>query len=575
MSSSNPNPLSSPPPVAPEETAPVVEDSNFGDILSAFEQEHAAPEGEAAGALTGTVAAFSDDYVIVDIGRKTDGLIPIERAKDAEGNLTLAKGDSLTVSISGRDNMGNYLLSLFMTEKPRDLSGIKAAFEEKRTVTGKVLEMVKGGFRVDVGERAFLPASRSGIREMTDMPALVGQEIQVRITKFEEEEGKADIVVDRRVVLEEEEKQKREEAFASLKEDTVIRGTVRSLTEFGAFVNIAPGVDGLLHVTDLAWTRIAKPADVLNVGDTVEVKILKIHPNSKKISLGMKQLVPDPWTVAAEKYKAGDRIRGKVVRLADFGAFVEIEPGVDGLVHLTDLSWSKKIKKASDAVKVGEQVEVVVLGVKPADKRISLSLKQALGDPWDDVVKKYPSGSVVNGTVTALEKFGAFVDIGDGIEGMIHVGDITHEKRLDHPKDMLQVGQTVSAQVLEIDKERRRLRLGMKQLQPTSTDQFITEHEVGQAVTGRVVEVREERAKIDLGDGIFAVCRFKSETKETGGRTVAAADVGSLAAMLSQHFKTGGGTGKDKGPAVKPGEVRSFKISALDAATKRIDLELE
>ena len=279
--------------------------------------------------------------------------------------------------------------------------------------------------------------------------------------------------------------------YSEVKEGETVQGTVRSLTDYGAFVDIG-GVDALLHVADISWGRINKPADVLSVGQQVEAKVLKVDPAKRRISLGMKQLLPHPWELAGEKYKTGERVHGTVTRVADFGAFVELEKGVEGLIHLSEMSWSKKVRKPSDVVKPGDQVEVVILGVNQADRRISLGLKQALGDPWAEVPQKYPVGSVVEAPVVSLQKFGAFVQLAEGVEGMIHVGDISAEKRINHPQDVLKVGQVVKAQVLELDIEKRRLRLGMKQLMPTSLDEYIAEHKEGDVVTGRMVEVSGE-----------------------------------------------------------------------------------
>src|SRR6185436_18139161 len=332
----------------------------------------------------GTVVSVTPDGVFVDIGRKMDGMLPPAPE--------LKPGTKVIVSIRGRDESGTYLLSTIKVETPRDWTGLEAAFAEKRTIGGTVLEVVKGGLRVDVGVRAFMPASRSGVRELADLEKLVGQQIECRITKLNAAEE--DVVVDRRVILEELERQAKEEAFGRLEEGSVVRGTVRSLTDFGAFVDLG-GVDGLLHVSDMSYSRGVKPADVVKAGDDIEVKILKISRETRKISLGLKQLSPDPWMLAVSKYTQGERVRGKVSRVLDFGAFVELEPGVEGLIHVSEMSWSKKNVRAVDVLKPGEQVEVVVLNVNPTDKRIALGLKQALGDPWEEALKKYPVGTAV------------------------------------------------------------------------------------------------------------------------------------------------------------------------------------
>ena len=559
-----------------EEAVQTPEESSFADILSEFEHSHhAAPDREAASAvgLKGTVVAVNSESVFIDIGRKQEGVLPLAKLLESGGGEVKA-GDSLTVSVTGRNAEGYYDLSCLKAVRPKDWSALEKAFAEKAVIAGTVTEAVKGGLRVDVGAQAFMPASRSGVREMADMEKLIGQEVRVRITKLDVADE--DIVVDRRSVVEEESAKLRDEAFSNLKEGSVVRGTVRSLTEFGAFVDLG-GVDGLLHVTDISWHRVANPADVLTAGESIEVKILKINPATHKIGLGLKQLVPDPWTVACEKYKIGERVKGTVVRLADFGAFVELDPGVDGLIHLSEMSWSRNIKKPSDVVKTGESVEVVILGVNVADKRIALGLKQALGDPWDEVGQKYPEGTVVEGQVVSIQKFGAFVDLGDGIEGMIHVGDLSREKRIEHPKDVLKQGQTVKAVVLELDKSRRRIRLGMKQLEPTNADNFIAEHKVGETVTGRIVDVRSDRAKIELGEGVTAECVLaKAASKQDKGESSAAkVDVSALSAMLNKRWKSGQGNESAGGSdLLKPGQIRTFRITSFDPSKKRIELEI-
>ncbi len=376
-------------------------------------------------------------------------------------------------------------------------------------------------------------------------------------------------------VLEEEEVKARQQVFEALQEGAVVRGTVRTLTDFGAFVDLG-GVDGLLHVGDMCWGRIGKPADVLTAGESVEVKILKVDRHSRRISLGMKQLQPDPWSLAGEKYTVGERVHGKVTRTVDFGAFVELEPGVEGLIRLFDLTWSKKSVKPKDIVKPGELVEVVVLNVSGADRRIGLGLKQALGDPWDEAMKKFPAGTIVEGKILNMANFGAFVELGEGLEGMIHVGDITAEKRIEHPQDVLKAGQTVRAVVLEIDREKRRIRLGMKQLQPTSTDEYIAEHKSGDIVTGRILKVFKTEVEVELGEGLKASCPLPKESgkaKEQAGP--ASADVSSLSAMLAAKWKQGKTLNSESsGEPVRPGQVRSFRISGLDPAQKRIQLEL-
>ncbi len=547
---------------------------DFGDILSQYEQSHShKPEAGGQG-LEATVVAISQDQVFFDIGLKIEGVMPVESFKDPTGKLNVQRGDKFLVSTKGHNEEGYYLLSKIRVERPKDWSSLEAAFAEKRNIAGVVTGVVKGGLSVDVGVRAFMPASRSGARDVPEMEKLVGQEITCRIIKVDVADE--DVVVDRRAVLEEEEARARQKLFADLKDNTVVHGTVRSLMDYGAFVDIG-GVDGLLHVADISWARVNKPADVLSVGQEVDVQILKVDPNKRRISLGMKQLQPHPWEQAGEKYTAGDRVHGTVTRVTDFGAFVELEPGVEGLIHLSEMSWSKKVRKPADVVKPGDTVEVVILGVSPAERRISLGLKQALGDPWADAQRKYPAGSVVEGPVVSLTKFGAFVQLAEGVEGMIHVGDITAEKRINHPQEVLKAGQVVRAQVLELDTERRRLRLGMKQLQPTSIDEYIAEHKEGDVVSGRVADIGSGRAKVELGEGIQVPCKIAGA--EQGQPEAQAAspgtDLSSLSSMLSAKWKgSGGGVRVNKREPARAGQIRSFRIVKLDPGAKRIEIEL-
>lgn len=549
------------------------EETSFADILAEHEKEHRATAAESGQTCTGRVIAVQGENVYVDIGRKQEGVLGLDSLR-AAGVDALKPGDELTVTVTGRDENGVYVLSTIKVEVPKDWSGLQKAFDEKLVIGGQVVEAVKGGLRVDIGVRAFLPASRSGAREMADLEKLVGQQIECRITKLDTE--KEDVVVDRRAVLEERELQARDEAFGAIVEGQIVQGRVRTLTDFGAFVDLG-GVDGLLHVGDISWHRIGKPEDVLKVNDTVQVKVLKVNRESRRISLGMKQLQPDPWTMAGETFQPGQRVQGKVVRLADFGAFVELMPGVEGLIHQSEMSWSKKSRKPSDVVKVGEVVETVVLSVDTAKQRIGLGLKQAMGDPWEDAPKKYPVGSVVEREIVSLTNFGVFVVLEEGLEGMIHIGDMTREKRLNHPREMLSMGQKVRAQVLELDTERKRIRLGMKQLEPTSADHFIAEHQVGDKVSGRVASVAGSSARVELGEGVTAVCRLQPEQRkaEESTNVPRAADISALSAMLSAKWKEGGAAASGgSGPGFKVGQIHEFRIVGIEPEKRQIEVEL-
>ena len=542
---------------------------SFGEILSEFQKSHS-HKTEGSRQLEGTVISVTAEAVYFDIGFKSEGILPIAALQGE----TLKPGDKALVTVKGRDLDGYYELSRFKVERPMDWSALEKAFAEKSSVLGTVTAVVKGGFSVDVGVRAFMPASRSGVREAAEMEKLVGQEIRCRIIKLDVADE--DVVVDRRAVAEEEERVAKDRLYGQIKEGETVTGTVRSLTDYGAFVDLG-GVDALLHVGDIAWGRVNKPADVLSVGQQIELKVLKLgtEGDKKRISVGLKQLQPHPWDAVPQKYKIGDRVRGTVTRLMEFGAFVELETGIEGLIHISEMSWAKsKVRKPSDVVKPGETVEVIVLGINAGERRISLGLKQALGDPWVDVAQRFAVGSAVEGPVTSLTKFGAFVQLSEGIEGMIHVSDISAEKRIGQPADVLRVGQLVKAQVLAIDPEKRQMRLGMKQLVPTGLDEYVAEHKEGDVVTGRMVDDSGEQSRVELGEGIFAVCKGSAAVAtKSESQKQSKADLSSLSSMLQARWKTGAGAPVKAEPA-RAGQVRSFRIARLDRTAKKIELEL-
>jgi small subunit ribosomal protein S1 len=544
---------------------------SFGDLLSQFEQSHSHKIENGSRQLEGTVVTVSAESVLLDIGYKTEGILPLT-AFEGTGE-TPKPGDKFPVTVKGRDPEGYYELTRFKIARPTDWTSLERAFAEKSTIVGTVTGLIKGGFSVDVGVRAFMPASRSGVRDAAEMEKLVEQEIRCRVIKLDTAEE--DVVVDRRVVAEEEERAGKERKYSELKEGDIVTGTIRTLAEYGAFVELG-GVDGLLHVSDISWGRVNQPADVLSVGQEIEAKVLKIDIEKQRISLGMKQLQPHPWDSVAEKYRTGERVRGTVTRIADFGAFVELEPGIEGLIHISEMSWVKRVRTPSDVVKPGDTVEVVVLGVNVGEQRISLGLKQALGDPWADVAKRFPAGTAIAGGVTSITKFGAFVQLAEGVEGMVHVSEISAEKRINHPQDVLKVGQSVKAQVLAVDTERRLLRLSMKQLVPTSLDEYIAEHKQGDVVTGRIIEESAGQARVELGEGIHAMCRITvPASAEEEAKPEAKADLSSLSSMLQARWK--GSTparGAPKPEAVHAGQIRSFRIAMLDREAKKIELEL-
>src|SRR6202161_1950151 len=452
----------------PKQDIPEAQSANeatesFSDMLSQYEKSHVRKREDGSKQIQGTVIAVSADSIFLDIGFKSEGILPLVVL--AGVGESVKPGDKLPVSVTGRDPEGYYQLTRAKVERPKDWSALEKAFAEKATIVGTVTGVTKGGLSVDVGVRAFMPASRSGARDAAEMEKLVEQEILCRIIKLDVTDE--DVVVDRRVVAEEEERSVKERRYSEMKEGDTVSGTVRSLTDYGAFVDIG-GWDAWLHVSDIGWSRVSKPADVLSVGQSIEAKVLKITNDSGKsrISVGMKQLQPHPWDAVAGKYKTGERVRGTVTRVVEFGAFVELEPGIEGLIHVSEMSWGKKLRSASTLVKPGETVDVMILAVNAAERRISLGLKQALGDPWAEVSQRFQIGSLIEGPVTNLTKFGAFVQLTEGVEGMIHISDLSAEKRINHPQEVLKVGQLVKAQVLAVDTEKRQLRLGIKQLVP-------------------------------------------------------------------------------------------------------------
>jgi small subunit ribosomal protein S1 len=542
---------------------------SFDSILSQFERTHSRRSGEGGRQISGTVVAVSAEFVFVDIGYKTEGVLPAALFESAKE--TVAPGDKLQVSVKGRNEEGYYELSRLRVEQPKDWTALEKAFEDKAIIVGTVTGVVKGGLTVDVGVRAFMPGSRSGARDAAEMEALVGQEIRCRIIKLDATEE--DVVVDRRAVAEEEDRSTKERRYSEIKEGDTVSGTVRSLMDYGAFVDIG-GVDGLLHISDIAWSRIEKPAEVLTVGQQIDAKVLKIEPSGKRISLGMKQLQQHPWDAVAGKYTAGERVRGKVTRVTDFGAFVELEPGIEGMVHLSEMSWAKKVRKPGDMVKPGDVVEVMILGVNTAERRMSLGLKQTLGDPWADVAEKFAAGSQVEGPVTSFTKFGAFVQLAEGIEGMIHVSEISAEKRIERPQDVLRTGQLVKAKVLDVDKEKRQVKLSMKQLVPTGLDEYIAERKLGEVVTGRLIEISGDHGTVELGEGIHAAARLILEVVAKETPQAGAPDLSSLTTMLAARWKNGPSASEAKAEPVRAGQVRSFRITMVDRGAKKIKVQL-
>ena len=553
---------------------------SFADVLSAFERTHT--HRAETKQIEGTVVSLSADRVFLDIGYKMEGALP---RSAFENNAEQVKpGDAFPVSITGRNEEGYYELSRFRVAQPRDWSAIERAFADKTAVAGTVTEQVKGGLSVDIGVRAFMPASRSGARDAAELEALVGQPITCRITKLDVADE--NVVVDRRVVLEEQARTQLAERRAAFKDGDTVTGKVRTLMPYGAFIEIEPGLDGLLHISDISRSRVAKPEDVLSVGEELTLRILKIDPGTNKISLGLKQLQPEPWETAAERYLPGQRIAGAVTRLTDFGAFVELEPGLEGLIHISEMSWDKKVRHPGDLLHQGDRVDAVVLSVKPPagtePGRISLGLKQTLVDPWIEVQRKFPAGSQIEGPVTKLMNFGAFVEIAPGVDGLVHISEIVADRRLNHPRDVLRDGQRVKALVLAIDSEKRQIKLSMKQLIPTSIDEYVTEHKVGDRVSGRVVEITASRAVVELGEGIRATCSGtgsgragKAPQESTAPESTAGKpDLSQLSSMLKARWKGSVPAASAVPEPLAAGQIRNFRITKLVSDSKNIEVEL-
>src|SRR5689334_9636416 len=464
---------------AAEEAASTEEMSK---LLDQYDEQHEAQAQNEI--LEVKVVAYTEHGVVVDLGGKTEGLIPA--AEFAETEIPRPDPNTtIEVQRTGEHKEGYLIVSYQKVLRRRTWERIDAAFKAKDTVTGKVVDRIKGGLVVDVGVRAFLPGSQFDLRPTQNLDNLLGQEVQVRITKLNRRRG--NVVVSRRALLEEELHAKRAQLMETLQEGQTVHGHVKNVTEYGAFVDLG-GIDWLLHLTDLSWGRVKHPSDIVKPDQEVDVIILKFDKEKQRVSLGLKQLMPDPWVGAAEKYPAGGKVKGKIVGVVDYGVFVELEQGIEGLVHVSEMSWSKKVQHPSKLFKVGEDVDVVVLDIKPSDRRVSLGIKQALPDPWLLIAEKYPVGTVVTGKVRNIAEFGAFIEIEDGFDGLVHVSDVSWTGRVKNPHEVFKKGEPVTAKVLKIDAENRRVSLGMKQVNDIWGDWF-KQHKVGQIVKGKVSRI--------------------------------------------------------------------------------------
>jgi small subunit ribosomal protein S1 len=490
---------------------------DFAAALESFDREQAAEAAAQAfddtATVSGTVIKLTDKHVVVDVGMKSEGLIPIEQVMDHTGQPKLNPGDTVEVVVEREEPEGGYLLSYEKAQRLRVWDTIEKAHNEKTPVTGSVVGRVKGGLTVDIGIKAFLPGSQLELRPVRNLDAYIGQPIEVRVIKLNKKRG--NVVVSRKEILEEEQTERRSQTLEHLEEGAVLTGTVKNLTDYGAFVDLG-GIDGLLHITDMSWGRLTHPRDLVNVGDEIQVKVLKFDKEKQRVSLGFKQLTPDPWLDAAERYPIGAHVRGRVLSVTDYGAFVELEQGIEGLVHVSEMTWSKRMKHPSKIVKPGEEVETVILQVNPADRRISLGMKQLLDNPWEHLGDKYPTGATVEGRVRNLTDFGAFIEIEDGIDGLVHVSNLSWTKRVKHPSEVLKKGEKVRAVVLGVEPENRRLSLGIKQLQPDVWETFFEQHRVGDVVHGKVLRTAQFGAFVEIAEGVEGLCHVSEATDGHG-----------------------------------------------------------
>jgi small subunit ribosomal protein S1 len=469
-------------------------------------------EGEV---VKGTVLKVTETEVVVDVGFKSEGIIAVDEFLDENRQITVQPGDVVDVLLERtEDREGYVVLSREKAEKMKIWDEVEKAYSEKKVVVGRVIERIKGGLAVDIGVRAFLPGSQIDVRPVRNLDALRGQDLRMRVIKVNKKRG--NIVLSRKVLLEEENAEKKKHTLETLTEGKVLRGVVKNITDYGAFIDLG-GIDGLLHITDMSWGRVGHPSEVLKVNDEIDVIVLKYDPATERVSLGHKQLVADPWSAVSERYPVGLRVSGKVVSLTDYGAFIELEPGVEGLIHVSEMSWSKRVKHPSKILNVGDSVDAMVLGVDATARRISLGLKQVEQNPWHDLAEKYPVGTRIKGKVRNLTEFGAFVEVEEDIDGLIHISDMSWSKRIKHPSEVLKKGDVVDAMVLNIDAENQRLSLGLKQLATDIWDDFFSRHHVGGLVEGKVVRMTNFGAFVELDEGIEGLIHV-SEFDDTHGQ---------------------------------------------------------
>jgi small subunit ribosomal protein S1 len=462
--------------------------------------------------VKGVVVQIDPDYVLVNIGYKSEGCIPVAEFLDESGQLTVKVGDEVKVYFEKKENIRGYIvLSRKKAEREVVWDKIEEAVESGGLMEGKIVANVKGGLTVDIGVPAFLPASQVDVRPIGNLEKLIGQTFEFKVVKVNKKRG--NVVLSRRVLLEEERDKLKKDTLATLAEGQTLQGTVKNITDYGAFIDLG-GIDGLLHIVDMSWRKLAHPSEILKNGDTVTVKVLKYDREKEKISLGIKQTIPDPWLSVETKYHTGDRLTGKVVSLADYGAFVSLEEGVEGLVHVSEMSWTKRVRHPSDILKVGDEVAAEVLGVDVPSRRISLGLKQIQVNPWTVIGDKYPVGTKIEGQIKNVTDFGVFIGVEDGIDGLVHVSDMSWTRRIKHPSELYSKGQIVQAVVLNIDPENERLSLGIKQLALDPWSEIPTKYKPGTKVTGKVTSVTDFGVFLEIEDGVEGLIHVSELSQE-------------------------------------------------------------
>lgn len=497
-------------------------DFDFGAILDQYEQEQAAfQEGSV---VRGTVVGITERGVVIDFGFKSEGIVPQEEFTE-NGELTVKRGDEVEVLIKSMESQeGVPILSRADAVRMRAWDELEKAYRDGTPIKGRITERVKGGLRVDVdGVAAFLPGSQVDVRPIRNLDSLRNQEIEAKVIKLNRK--RSNVVLSRKAILEHDNESKKGETLDNLEEGIIVEGQIKNLTDYGAFVDLG-GIDGLLHVTDMSWGRLQNPAEIFHVGDNVQVKVLKFDRERERVSLGFKQLLPDPWESVAERFPSGMRMQGKIASVTDYGAFIELESGVEGLVHVSEMTWSKRMKHPSKLVNIGETVDVEVLGVDTKARRISLGMKQTQPNPWETLRERYHIGDRVRGRVRNLTDFGAFVEVEDGVDGLVHVSDISWNKRIKHPGEILKKGQEIEAVITNIDSENRRLSLSIKDMEPSAWEKFINEHKPGDIVHGKITRFANFGAFVELAEGLEGLCHVSELSEDRVEKPEDAAQIG-------------------------------------------------